>query len=197
VDEKRQGVVMPNILMLVEDLERAVRETASEHKLRDALQGGLSTLRSRYRRAPNRFGDREIARLHQLRGVLDDVTRSMDLMEKATYAQNAADYESLRRDLKDLAAKLAPLPIGQTLVKELQRLPVRPPAIQAAEKAQRQARQAGVISGLEASAERCPEGHVMKIRHSTRGPFWGCSEYPTCHATRVLKPEELTLLNSL
>ncbi len=39
--------------------------------------------------------------------------------------------------------------------------------------------------------ETCPEcGSPMKLRHSARGPFLGCSKYPKCKGTRPV-PEEL------
>jgi hypothetical protein len=187
---------MASIRVAIEELERAVRETTSEHMLHLALDRGLGTLRRRYRRDPAGFGDHEIARLQQLRQVWVHVSRSMELMERAPYVQNAADYESLQRDLRELAARLAALPVGQTIIKELQGLPVQLPAIQAAENIRQEARQSRFVGELEASAERCPEGHMMEIRHGSRGPFWGCCEYPKCRATRDLKSEQLTLLNS-
>ena len=38
---------------------------------------------------------------------------------------------------------------------------------------------------VDADAPTCPQcGAPMKLRHSARGDFWGCSAYPTCRGTR-------------
>ena len=46
--------------------------------------------------------------------------------------------------------------------------------------AKREARQA-----IDEDAPKCPKcGAPMKLRHSARGDFWGCTAYPTCNGTR-------------
>ena len=46
--------------------------------------------------------------------------------------------------------------------------------------AKREARQA-----VDDDAPKCPQcGAPMRLRHSARGDFWGCTAYPTCRGTR-------------
>ncbi len=46
--------------------------------------------------------------------------------------------------------------------------------------AKREARQA-----VDEDAPKCPQcGALMRLRHSARGDFWGCTAYPTCRGTR-------------
>jgi DNA topoisomerase-1 len=45
--------------------------------------------------------------------------------------------------------------------------------------------------------ETCPEcGSPMKLRHSRRGPFLGCSKFPKCKGTREATPEILEQLQA-
>ena len=38
---------------------------------------------------------------------------------------------------------------------------------------------------VDEDAPKCPLcGAPMKLRHSVRGDFWGCTAYPTCRGTR-------------
>jgi hypothetical protein len=193
---RRQSTETPapgRSLRIIDELERAVCDVASERKLRDMLAHGLDALRHRYRRAPDRFGQQDLVRLQQLRHVCSQVTRSVELLESASYVQNEAEYASLRRELGGLARSLATLPVGQTIAEERERLPARLPAIQAQEKQQQDARDALVRNALEDRVPQCPHGHVMKVRRGRRGLFWGCSAFPDCLATRELTAEDLAV----
>jgi len=50
-----------------------------------------------------------------------------------------------------------------------------------------EARRAVEQSG-DCDAPKCPQcGGAMRLRHGTRGDFWGCMAYPTCRGTRQVK----------
>jgi len=44
---------------------------------------------------------------------------------------------------------------------------------------------------VDEDAPKCPQcGAQMRLRHSARGDFWGCTAYPTCRGTRAVAAGE-------
>jgi hypothetical protein len=178
----------------IDDLRLSVEHIAGEDELLAIIVDRLTALRQVFPFQRSVFTPGDIEFLKSLTGLSDHLRTFVELREEAVDVVSVEEYEDIVTRLTRTKGALADFPVGKRVAKSIRELDEKLPATQARNEANRQFRLGGRIHALEQTPRLCPQGHLMVIRTSTRGDFWGCSQFPVCWKTAQLTTDQRDLL---
>jgi hypothetical protein len=160
----------------------------SEEDLLSVIGRGLTDLSAAWRLQRHVFTRADVQFLRNLTPVYEALSAFVELKAELPRIAYPSEYESAVSQLSAIRDALAGLPIAGKPAKEIRALYERLPAI-------RERREVRDAFRPESRAPSCWRGHPMTLREGPRGPFWCCTQYPSCRVAANITPDERNLLS--
>lgn len=185
---------MSTVTTLISDIREALESQIDPEQLLPCVRGNQVVLKSQYELSPRDFSDDQVAFLNSLDPLCQWLEEFQAFLEAEVDESVTAAVPQFKIDeINRIIPRLEPYKIAQHARFIRKSYAGREPVDWNTAHHQMSA----LAQEIQRHAPKCSCGHSMIVRFSDYGPFWGCTNFPSCMRKKKLDDDDAARFNAL